>query len=184
MNTIAYIAENPRLLLLDDDETFCMVLEEALQKRNFDVYVAHTLQQGMELARHVEPEYAVIDLRIGQDSGLAMAKFLVELDDNTRVVILTGYASVATAVEAIKLGAVHYLTKPADADEIVAALHKDEGDPTVEIKDRPLSVKRLEWEHLQKILAEHDGNISAAARALNMHRRTLQRKLEKRPVKD
>ena len=184
MSSIAYITENPHLLLLDDDETFCMVLEEALQKRNFDVYVAHTLQQGMEIARQVEPEYAVIDLRIGQDSGLAMAKYLVDLDDNTRVVILTGYASVATAVEAIKLGAVHYLTKPADADEIVAALHKDEGDPTVEIKDRPLSVKRLEWEHLQKILAEHDGNISAAARALNMHRRTLQRKLEKRPVKD
>jgi two-component system response regulator RegA len=96
--------------------------------------------------------------------------------------MLTGFASIATAVEAIKLGAIHYLTKPANADEIVSALYKNEGDTTVSISDSPLSVKRLEWEHLQKVLMQHDGNISAAARALNMHRRTLQRKLEKRPV--
>jgi len=148
------------------------------------VSVAHDLESGIALADEVEPEYAVIDLRIGYESGLSMVKRLVELDDNTRIVMLTGFASIATAVEAIKLGATHYLTKPADADEIVAALHKDEGDASVEIKDKPLSVKRLEWEHLQKILIEHDGNISAAARALGMHRRTMQRKLEKRPVKD
>jgi two-component system response regulator RegA len=98
--------------------------------------------------------------------------------------MLTGYASVATAVEAIKLGAVHYLTKPADADEILAALHKDEGDASISVSDNPLTVKRLEWEHLQKVLNECDGNISAAARKLRMHRRTLQRKLAKRPVKD
>jgi two-component system response regulator RegA len=98
--------------------------------------------------------------------------------------MLTGYASIATAVEAIKLGAVHYVTKPADADEIVTALHRDEGDATVEIKEKPLSVRRLEWEHLQKVLVEHGGNISAAARALGMHRRSLQRKLEKRPVRE
>ena len=98
--------------------------------------------------------------------------------------MLTGFASIATAVEAIKLGAVHYLAKPADTDEIVSALHKEQGDEFVEIKDKPLSIRRLEWEHLQKVLVEHGGNISAAARALGMHRRTLQRKLEKRPVKD
>ena len=132
----------------------------------------------------VEPEYAVIDLRIGHESGLSLVKRLVELDDHTRIVMLTGFASIATAVEAIKLGATHYLTKPADADEIVTALHKAEGDESVEIKEKPLSVKRLEWEHLQKVLVEHDQNISAAARALGMHRRTLQRKLEKRPVRD
>jgi len=177
-------SENPRLLLVDDDETFCMVLEQALANRKFEVFVAHDLESGIALAEKVEPEYAVIDLRIGHDSGLALVKRLVELDDNTRIVMLTGYASVATAVEAIKLGAIHYLTKPADADEIVAALYKDEGDANVGIKDKPLSVKRLEWEHLQKVLVEHDGNISAAARALGMHRRTLQRKLEKRPVKE
>lgn len=177
-------SEQPRLLLVDDDSTFCMVLEQALQKRQFEVYVAHDLESGIEIAERVEPEYAVIDLRIGHESGLSLVKRLFELDDNTRILILTGYASIATAVEAIKLGATHYLTKPADADEIVAALHKDEGDASVEIKEKPLSVKRLEWEHLQKILVEHEGNISAAARALGMHRRTLQRKLEKRPVKD
>jgi len=117
-------------------------------------------------------------------SGLELVKQLATLDENTRIIMLTGYASVATAVESIKLGAVHYLTKPATADEIVAALHRKEGDASVEPSEQPLSVKRLEWEHLQKVLTEHDGNISAAARALNMHRRTLQRKLAKHPVKE
>jgi len=169
----AHTSEHPHLLLVDDDETFCKVLAQALKKRQFEVFVAHDLETGMELAQKVEPEFAVIDLRIGHDSGLMMVKTLKELDDNTSIVMLTGFASVATAVEAIKLGATHYLTKPADTDEIVAALHKEEGDPNVEIKDKPLSVKRLEWEHLQKVLVEHEGNISAAARALGMHRRTL-----------
>ena len=177
-------SEQPRMLLVDDDATFCMVLKMAMEKRGFDVFVAHDLESGSDLAEKAEPEYAVIDLRIGYDSGLSLVKRLVELDDHTRIVMLTGFASIATAVEAIKLGATHYLTKPADADEIVAALHKNEGDESVEIKDKPLSIKRMEWEHLQKVLVEHDNNISAAARALGMHRRTLQRKLEKRPVKD
>jgi len=177
-------SEQPRLLLVDDDATFCMVLKMAMEKRGFEVFVAYDLASGIELADKVEPEYAVIDLRIGHESWLSLVKRLVELDDHTRIVMLTGFASIATAVEAIKLGATHYLTKPADADEIVTALHKAEGDESVEIKEKPLSVKRLEWEHLQKVLVEHDQNISAAARALGMHRRTLQRKLEKRPVRD
>jgi two-component system response regulator RegA len=174
----------PTLLLVDDDATFCGVLKQALGKRGFEVHAATDVETGLRLTESVELEYAVIDLRIGQESGLALVKRLHELDANTRIVMLTGFASIATAVEAIKLGAVHYLAKPADVDEIVSALHKDEGDEHVEIKDKPLSVRRLEWEHLQKILVEHGGNISAAARALGMHRRTLQRKLEKRPVKD
>ncbi len=177
-------SERPRLLLVDDDPTFCSVLQQALEKRGYETLVAHDVAHGAALAESMEPEYAVIDLRLGPESGLVLVKRLIELDNNTRIVVLTGYASIATAVEAIKLGATHYLTKPADADEIVAALHKDRGDATVEIKERPLSVKRLEWEHLQKVLAAHDGNISAASRALGMHRRTLQRKLEKRPVKE
>jgi two-component system, response regulator RegA len=126
----------------------------------------------------------VIDLRIGYESGLELVKALIALDDNTQIVMLTGFASIATAVEAIKLGAVHYLTKPANADEIVHALNKNDGDSAVSISENPLSVKRLEWEHLQKVLMQHEGNISAAARALNMHRRTLQRKLEKKPVRE
>jgi two-component system response regulator RegA len=173
----------PVLLLVDDDEVYCEVLGDALRTRNYHVSIAHDLKTALELARQIEPEYAVVDLRIGTESGLELVRQLSALDDNTRIVMLTGYASVATAVESIKLGAVHYLTKPATADEVVAALHRDEGDADVAPADQPLSVKRLEWEHLQKVLTEHNGNISAAARALKMHRRTLQRKLAKRPVK-
>lgn len=184
MNKDATATSLPILLLVDDDPTFCGVLKQALEKRSFEVHAANDVESGVTLAERVDPEYAVVDLRIGQGSGLALVRRLHELDANTRIVVLTGFASIATAVEAIKLGAVHYLTKPADADEIVAALHKDEGDEFVEIKEKPLSVRRLEWEHLQKVLIEHGGNISAAARALGMHRRTLQRKLEKRPVKE
>lgn len=175
--------DKPHLILVDDDVTFCNVLKTALEKRNFEVFVANDVVSATELAKEIEPEYAVIDLRIGFESGLEMVKNLIALDSNTQIVILTGFASIATAVEAIKLGATHYLTKPANTDEIVNALYKNEGDTSVPISESPLSVKRLEWEHLQKVLLQHDGNISAAARALNMHRRTLQRKLEKRPVK-
>ena len=176
--------DNPQLLLVDDDETFCSVLKSALEKRNFNVSVANNIKHGIILAEETDPEYAVIDLRIGHDSGLEMVKKLISLDGNTRIVMLTGFASIATAVEAIKLGAIHYLTKPANTDEIVSALHKNKGDSSIPIKENPLSVKRLEWEHLQTVLMQHEGNISAAARALNMHRRTLQRKLDKRPVKE
>jgi two-component system response regulator RegA len=176
--------DKPGLLLVDDDETFCNVLKSALEKRNYEVIIAHDVATGISVAEQNLPEYAVIDLRIGHESGLELVKKLISLDANTQIVMLTGFASIATAVESIKLGAIHYLTKPANADEIVNALHKNEGDSTVLISENPLSVKRLEWEHLQKILMQHEGNISAAARALNMHRRTLQRKLEKRPVRD
>ena len=178
------LTDKPNLLLVDDDVTFCSVLKPALEKRNFLVSVANDIATGIRLAEETDPEYAVIDLRIGLESGLEMVKKLIELDSNTQIVMLTGFASIATAVEAIKLGAIHYLTKPANADEIVNALHKNEGDASVVISDSPLSVKRLEWEHLQKVLMQHEGNISAAARALNMHRRTLQRKLEKHPVRE
>ncbi len=173
----------PTLLLVDDDLTFSRVLSNALEKRDFETYIATDLHGALELASDHNPEYAVIDLRIGNESGLEVVKQLKAMDTGIRMVILTGYASIATAVEAIKLGATHYLTKPASADEIIHALERDSGDSGVAPAENPLSVKRLEWEHLQKILLEHDGNISAAARALGMHRRTLQRKLAKKPVK-
>jgi two-component system, response regulator RegA len=176
--------DQPVLLLVDDDKVFCKVLKAALERRGYEVFVAHGLEKGLAMAEQYLPEYAVIDLRIGHDSGLELVKKLLFLDANTACVILTGFASIATAVEAIKLGAIHYLTKPTNADEIVKALSKNEGDPGVAISKNPLSAKRLEWEHLQKILLQHEGNISAAARALNMHRRTLQRKLEKKPVRE
>jgi two-component system response regulator RegA len=116
-------------------------------------------------------------------SGLMLVSKLKALDEHTRIVVLTGYASIATAVEAIKLGATYYLSKPADADDIVAAFHHDCGDESASVNEKPLSVNRLEWEHIHRVLAENDGNISATARVLRMHRRTLQRKLSKHPDK-
>ena len=139
--------ETPNLLLVDDDQTFCMVLAQALKKRNFNVAVAYDIASGLALAEEETPEYAVIDLRIGHESGLELVKKLIEIDDNTRIVMLTGFASIATAVEAIKLGATQYLTKPAHADEIINALHKNDGDSSTVINDNPLSVKRLEWQY-------------------------------------
>ena len=116
--------DKPRLLLVDDDETFCSVLRSALERRNYEVLVGTNVTEGIALAEQNLPEYAVIDLRIGYESGLELVKKLISLDDNTQIVMLTGFASIATAVEAIKLGATHYLTKPANADEIVSALNK------------------------------------------------------------
>jgi two-component system, response regulator RegA len=171
------------LLLVDDDDTFRQVLASALRKRGFNVTTAPDVTVALALAEANPPEYAVVDLKMPGPSGLVLIKRLKELDDATRIVMLTGYASIATAVEAVKLGATHYLAKPADADEIVAAFHRTEGDTDAMLSATPLSVDRLEWEHIQRVLSEHDGNISATARALNMHRRTLQRKLGKNPKK-
>ena len=173
----------PNLLLVDDDELFCRVLASALEKRGFAVQVAHCVADAIALIGDAAPEYAVVDLSMPGDSGLVLVERLHELDEHTRIVVLTGYASVATAVEAIKLGATHYLAKPADADEVVAALNREAGDSAAEVKDQPMSTKRLEWEHIQKVLMECDGNISETARRLGMHRRTLQRKLAKRPAR-
>jgi two-component system response regulator RegA len=176
----AFFDEQALLLLVDDDATFCNVLCRALERRNFAVIVAHSVEQALPLARANSPEYAVVDLKMSGASGLTLVQALHELDPATRIVVLTGYASIATAVEAIKLGAAQYLAKPANADEIVAAFgHNASVDAPLSIQ--PHSVERLEWEHINRVLHEHQGNISATARALNMHRRTLQRKLAKQP---
>jgi two-component system response regulator RegA len=175
--------DSPLLLLADDDEVFREVLTHALTRRGFEVMAAADVEEGIALAEERSPEYAVVDLNMPGETGLVLVEHLHKLDNNTRVVVLTGYASIATAVEAIKLGAIHYLAKPADADEIIAALHRDEGDATVPVGEQPMSVRRLEWEHIQKVLTEVEGNVSEAARRLGMHRRTLQRKLQKKPVK-
>ena len=176
--------DTPSLLLVDDDTTFCVVLARALGKRNFTVHIAHDVATALEYAQLHPPAYAVIDLKMPGETGLCLIAQLKQLNPSTRIVMLTGYASIATAIEAIKLGATHYLAKPAEVDEIVAALHKDRGDANITTDIRPPSVERLAWEHIQRVLKEHDGNISATARALNMHRRTLQRKLFKHPVRD
>lgn len=175
--------ERPTLLIVDDDEVFAGVLAQAFERRGYAVRVAHSVAAGVALARAESPEFAVVDLRMPGGSGLELVQALQQQDENTRIVVLTGYASIATAVEAIKLGAVHYLAKPADADEIQAAFQLDAGDPGIELPERPLSVGRLEWEHIQRVLQECEGNISATARRLGMHRRTLQRKLQKRPLR-
>ncbi len=169
-----------RLLLVDDDEVFCQVLAKALGRRHFTVDVAHGADEVDQFIdrRHA---FAILDLNMPGGSGLTLIPRLLGANEHMAIVVLTGYASIQTAVEAIKLGARHYLTKPADADQIVEALHQVEGNTEVMIKPRPTSVNRLEWEHIQKVLAECDGNISEAARQLGMHRRTLQRKLQKRP---
>lgn len=176
--------ELPSLLLVDDDEVFRSVLAKALSRRGFMVTQAGSAEEGMACAQENSPEYAVVDLKMPGESGLQLIADLIALDPNTRIVMLTGYASIATAIEAIKLGATHYLTKPANADEVVAALHRTEGDTHVMPHETPQTIERLEWEHIQKVLAQYEGNISATARALKMHRRSLQRKLAKRPTRE
>lgn len=172
--------ESASLLLVDDDTTFCRVLCAALTRRGFCVSVAHSVEQAIPLAAANPPEFAVVDMKMGGAPGLVLVKALHELDPNTRIVVLTGYASINTAVEAIKLGATQYLPKPANADEIVAAFsHLANGNIPVTVQ--PTNIGDLEWEHIQRIMHAHDNNISATARALNMHRRTLQRKLNKPP---
>ncbi len=171
------------LLVVDDDPVFGGVLARALSRRGFDVRFATGLGEARRKLDEGAPDYAVVDLRMPDGSGLAFVEELKRRKPDARIVVLTGFASVATAVEAIKLGAVHYLPKPADADEVVAAFGRDAGDAATRVSPRPLSVDRLEWEHIQKVLSEHGGNVSATARALNMHRRTLQRKLTKRPAR-
>lgn len=184
MSTPEISLETPRLLLVDDDEIFRAVLARALERRGFQVQAADSPAQALPLARQYPPRYAVVDLRLGDESGLGLIETLHALNPQTRIVMLTGYASIATAVEAIKLGAVHYLTKPADPEEIITALGRTSGDADIPLAANPPSVDRLEWEHIQKVLNQHQGNISATARALKMHRRTLQRKLAKRPVRE
>ena len=172
------------LLIVDDDAGFTEALTRAMQRRGYTVICAHDETSALQAAEEYAPEYALVDLRLGQSSGLSLVERLAQDDPELRIVVLTGYASIATAVEAIKLGAVHYLTKPAEPDEIVLALKQDTGDATATIAAKPMSVRRLEWEHIQQVLLRHDGNISAAARTLNMHRRSLQRKLQKRPARE
>lgn len=174
---------NNKLLIVDDDEIFCEALSRAMQRKNFEPFIATNITDAIEVSLSNKPAYAIVDLRIAQESGLTLISKLLKDSPEIKIVILTGYASIATAIEAIKLGAIHYLTKPANSNQIIAAFEKESGDTTTPLTDQPMSVERLEWEHIHKVLSEHDGNISASARALNMHRRTLQRKLNKFPRK-
>ena len=173
--------DRPHLLLADDDITFCKVLGKALEARGYSVEMAHDGRSAMRLIDKAAPEFAVVDLRLPDMSGLKVIERLKAVDEHTNIICLTGYGSIATAIEAIKLGATYYLTKPANADQVLAAFGLTEPNTTLPDTDQLLTVDRLEWEHIQGVLTRHDGNISATSRALNMHRRTLQRKLQKNP---
>ncbi|PTD98134.1 response regulator transcription factor [Pseudothauera lacus] len=173
--------EQAHLLVIDDDQTFNRVLSRALAQRGFTVFSAHDQAQALQLADAHEPEYVVLDLNLDGASGLRLIEPLLEINPNARILVLTGYASIATAVNAVKLGATQYLAKPAEVDAIVKALRVDEVDIESAIGTATMSVDELEWQHIQRVLGEHDGNISATARALKMHRRTLQRKLARAP---
>lgn len=171
-------------LLVDDDEALTSVLARALTRRGFHCIQAHTADQALEVCKANSIDRVVLDLKLAESSGLQLIPQLLAVQPEMKIVMLTGYSSIATAVEAIKLGAENYLPKPAAVDDILAAFSGEAGQSVVAVEDlTPPSVDRLEWEHIQRVLKEHDGNISATARALGMHRRTLQRKLNKRPVK-
>ncbi len=170
----------PTILVVEDDDALRERLVRALRDRGYLAQGAATAAEVATLSD--EPaEYAVVDLRIGEQSGLDVLRLLLARDPATRVVMLTGYGSIATAVEAMRLGAVHYLTKPADADEIVAALTRGQLGDSPAPPDEPLSLARAEWEHINHVLVSVSGNISEAARRLGLHRRSLQRKLSKYP---
>jgi two-component system response regulator RegA len=166
------------LLVVDDDEPFCRRLGQALQKRGFVVTMATSVADGIREAEGIRPDYAVVDLRLGDGSGLDVVTALREANDDVRVVVLTGYGNIATAVAAVKHGAIDYLPKPADADQVVAAL-LESGDELPPPPDLPMTADRVRWEHIQRVYEQCDRNVSETARRLRMHRRTLQRILAK-----
>lgn len=170
------------VLVVDDDERFASTLATALARRGWAVQTAHDAAAALAVASATPTDAAIVDLKLGADDGLALIEPLRAALPAARIIVLTGYASIATAVKAIKLGADDYLAKPVTATTVAAALARGADDDAEPLPDAPMSPRRLEWEHIQRVLAENDGNISATARILNMHRRTLQRKLAKRPT--
>jgi len=173
--------ESPLLLLVEDDDALRGRLARAFAARGIDVREAANCAEAEAIARADPPELVVLDLRMPDSNGLDLIPTLVQIDPNTRIVVLTGYGSVATAIEAVRRGATHYLTKPADADEILSAFDRGTGRRPDTPPLQPMSLDRVEWEHINRVLADCDGNISEAARVLGLHRRSLQRKLSKYP---
>jgi two-component system response regulator RegA len=170
------------VLLVDDDEIFLAVLGKALGKRGFEVTPATHIAEALAKSRKSVPDMAVVDLKLENESGLDLVPLLIDINPRMTIIVLTGYASITTAVTAIKRGAADYLTKPVTASDVARALAGEPGDKGPPDDYSPMSVDRVEWEHIQKVLQENDGNISATARSLGMYRRTLQRKLAKKPV--
>jgi two-component system, response regulator RegA len=171
------------LIIVEDDAAFAKTLKRSFERREYRVLQADSLTAVKATLETENPGYAVVDLKLGVGSGLSCVEALHAHDPDMLIVVLTGYASIATAVEAIKLGACHYLAKPSNTDDIEEAFKKSAGNTQVPLTERPTSIKTLEWEHIHRTLVEADFNISETARRLGMHRRTLARKLEKRQVK-
>ena len=176
-------ATAPSILVVDDNEVFRTRLARAFADRGYETMTAEGYEEAMEIAKTDSPELAVVDLRMPGPSGLELLRDLKAVDPTTKVVVLTGYGSIATAIEATRLGATYYVPKPADADDILAAFERGEAPPlsASETDYRAPSLARTEWEHINRVLADCGNNISEAARRLGIHRRTLQRKLQKYP---
>lgn len=176
------LGEDPSLLLVDDDEAFLKRLAKAMEKRGFAVEMAGSVAAGKAIATARPPAFAVVDLRLEDGNGLDVVEVLRERRPDSRIVVLTGYGAIATAVAAVKIGATDYLSKPADANDIINALMQNESElpPPPE---NPMSADRVRWEHIQRVYELCDRNVSETARRLNMHRRTLQRILAKRSPK-
>lgn len=179
------MTNQPSILLVDDDEVYRTRLARAFVDRGYDVRVAHDYDSAVALAGGDSPELAVVDLKMPGKSGLELVKALGEIDPATKICVLTGYGSIATAIDAVRLGATYYLSKPADADDIIGAFARGEAPPleppTAGDEYRAPTLARAEWEHINRVLSDAGGNISEAARRLGIHRRSLQRKLQKYP---
>ncbi|MGV1683608.1 response regulator transcription factor [Sphingopyxis sp. NJF-3] len=172
-----------QLLIVEDDEAFARTLKRSFERRDYEVRTAASPDAMEAVLAGYRPGYAVVDLKLGGASGLACVQTLRAADPAMRIVVLTGFASIATAVEAIKLGASYYLAKPSNTDDIEAAFDRAEGNVDAPLDARPSSIKTVEWEHIHQTLVETGFNISETARRLGMHRRTLARKLEKRQLR-
>ena len=179
---VEQVMRKNRLLIVDDDEIFLQVLSRSMAKRGYEVISSDGIADAVARSKETTPHMAVIDLKLEGESGLDLIPLLIDINPDMNIVVLTGYSSIATAVTAIKRGANDYLSKPATAGDVIKAL-AGKGQSVEGFEDfSPMSVERLEWEYIQKVLKENDGNISATARSLGMYRRTLQRKLAKKPV--
>jgi len=176
------MSEERLLVIVEDDQAFARTLKRSFERRGYQVIHAASHEELAALLDSHDPGFAVVDLKLGSASGLVCVQTLHAHDPDMLIVVLTGFASIATAVEAIKLGASHYLAKPSNSDDIEAAFAKGQGDVDAPLAPRPTSIKTLEWERIHETLAETDFNISETARRLGMHRRTLARKLGKRQV--
>ncbi len=175
----------PSVLLVDDDDRLRSRMARAFEERGYETHQADGYERAIEIASSESTEYAVVDLRMPGKSGLEVVRELHRIDPATKIVVLTGYGSIATALEAVRLGATHYLTKPADVDELLASFHRDAQPDAERLRDawaETPSLARVEWEHIQRVLTDCDGNITKAAEKLGIHRRSLQRKLAKFPT--